>query len=217
MKILIIGPPGAGKGTMGKLISERYGIPALSTGDILRSEIKKGTALGIQVAALIDKGLFAPDDVMANIVQNALTEYPEGYLLDGYPRSLKQAQLFEEILKQNSQEVEKVIALELADEIILSRLSGRLVCSSCGDTYHTVNTPPKQKGICNVCGSQLEQRKDDAVEYIEKRLSIYHETTKPIIEFYSKKNILHLIDSDCTVEEQFNKIELALNEKRTLV
>lgn len=217
MKILIIGPPGAGKGTMGKLISEQYGIPALSTGDILRSEIKKGTVLGEQVAALIDKGLFAPDDVMANIVQKALTEYPEGYLLDGYPRSLKQAQLFEQILLDNNQEIEHVIALELADSIILGRLSGRLICSTCGDTYHTMNKPPKKKGVCNYCDSKLEQRKDDAEEFIQKRLDIYHKTTKPIIEFYEKKNILHLIESDCSVEDQFDKIQIALHEKRTLI
>lgn len=216
MKILIIGPPGAGKGTMGKLISERYGIPALSTGEILRSEIKKGTKLGKKMATLIDKGLFAPDDVMAAIVQNALTEYPDGYLLDGYPRSLKQAILFEEILAENNQEVEQVLSLDLPDSLIVERLSGRLVCSSCGDTYHMQKKPPQEQGECDMCEGVLEQRKDDVPEYIRKRLEIYHETTKPIINFYKEKEILISIESNCSIEDQFERVQSALKkQKRT--
>lgn len=211
MNLLIIGPPGAGKGTMGKLISNTYGIPALSTGDILREEIKKGTELGELVANLIDKGLFAPDDVMATIVQQSLSEQPNGFLLDGFPRSIVQTEVFEGILQQHDLKIDKVIALELDDSIIVGRLSGRVVCSSCGDTYHLENNPPKTVGICNECENSLVRRKDDEPEFIQKRLDIYHETTKPIIDFYSKKGILELIESDCSVEDQFSRIQFALS------
>jgi adenylate kinase len=207
MNLLIIGPPGSGKGTMGSLISSHYQIPVLSTGDVLRKEIKKGTALGKLAGSLIDKGLFVPDDVISNIVKNSLSDYPNGFLLDGFPRSIEQTKTFERILKENNQSIDKVLALIITNEIVVQRLSGRIVCGSCGNTYHEVNNPPKTIDKCNICNVLLERRKDDSPEFIQKRLDIYEETTKPIIEFYEEKGILHKISSDCLIEEQFNQIK----------
>lgn len=211
MELLIIGPPGAGKGTMGELISNTYGIPVLSTGDILRKEIKEDTELGKLAASLINQGLFVPDDIISNIVKNAIQEFDKGYLLDGFPRSVEQAEIFEDMLNQIGKKIDGVISLSVPDDIIIERLSKRVVCSECGKTYHLVNNPPLKNGSCNNCNGELIRRPDDEPEHIKTRLSIFHETTKPIVDYYGQKNLLYTIESSGSIEDQFSKVRIILD------
>jgi adenylate kinase len=205
-KFVLVGPPGAGKGTVSIHMKSQYDIPYLSTGDIFRSEIKNGTELGRIADALISKGNFVPDDLTVEVVQSFLQDM-HNYVLDGFPRNLNQANIFDVMLNQKKSQLDAVIHLYLDDYIIKERLIHRLVCPSCSANYHTKNVPPKKEGICDKCETKLIQRVDDKPEFIEKRLAIYHETTSPIIDFYKNKGILYSIDSNCSVEEMFEKLD----------
>lgn len=188
MKLIILAAPGAGKGTQAEILSKHFGIPTISTGSILRKNIADGTELGAIAKKYIDDGKFVPDNVMIDIVRERLSEddCKAGFILDGFPRTLKQA----EALDESEIEIEKVLTLEVEEQKIIERLSGRLECKKCGSTYHKEHRRPKVSGVCDNCGGELSVRADDKPDVIKKRLEVYHEQTEPLKEFYEKKGML---------------------------
>ncbi|MGB9621661.1 MAG: adenylate kinase [Brevinematia bacterium] len=204
MRLLIVGAPGAGKGTQSKLISEKLGIPHLSTGDILRSEISSGSELGKKVKDFVDKGLLVPDDLIADVLLNEISKdkYKKGYILDGFPRNLNQVKIMEDkgIL------IDKVIFIDTSEEEILKRISGRRVCLNCGQVYNIYYNPPKVENKCDKCGSELIQRDDDKEEVVKSRLRTFRDSTLPVIDYYSKKGILFRINGDKNFDDIKNEI-----------
>ena len=188
MKLILLGAPGAGKGTQAEVLSETYAIPAISTGVIIRAAIKAGTEMGLAAQKLIDKGNLVPDEVVIALVQERLSEpdCKNGFILDGFPRTIEQA----EALEKFGVEIDKVVSLEVDDETIVHRLFGRRQCESCGATYHLEHKPPKQPGVCDVCGSKLTVRHDDEPETVKARLAVYHQTTEPLKDFYRQRGKL---------------------------
>lgn len=207
MKLVLLGAPGAGKGTQATRIKDEYSIPHISTGDILRAEIKKGTPLGILAKSLIDNGSFVPDDVIINIVKERLfqSDAEKGYILDGFPRTVNQAEKLAEFSS-----VDAVLNIEVDRDILLNRLTGRRVCPSCGESYHIDLLDGKN--TCSKCGSDLIQRNDDTEEVISKRLKIYQELTKPLIEYYKEKNLLITVDGSKNYAEVFKEVKDILGE-----
>jgi len=199
MKLVFIGPPGVGKGTYAKAVSEKFGIPHISTGDIFREEIKKGSELGKRVKEFLDKGLLVPDDIVIEVVKQRLSmdDCKKGFILDGFPRTLQQAEALEQFARP-----EWAFLFQARDETILERLGGRRVCPNCGAIYHIKYMPPKVPGICDKCGTPLIQRKDDTPEVIMQRLKIYREQFTPIILFYKERGRLVEIDAN----EQADKV-----------
>ncbi|WP_319506737.1 adenylate kinase [uncultured Methanolobus sp.] len=201
MNIALFGPPGAGKGTQAKELSKHYNIPHISTGDILRANVRDGTELGIKAKEYMDKGELVPDEVLIGLIRNRLTE-PDcgtGYLLDGYPRTIPQADALGEILNEISKPLDAVINIEVTEEELVKRLSGRRSCT-CGESYHLMFNPPKQEGLCNACGSELYQRDDDKEEVIRQRLSVYNDKTKPLIDYYGNAGLLVNVDGTASVD-----------------
>ena len=201
MNIALFGPPGAGKGTQAKELSKHYSIPHISTGDILRANVRDGTELGVKAKEYMDKGELVPDEVLIGLIRNRLTE-PDcktGYLLDGYPRTIPQADALSEILDEIRKPLDAVINIEVTDEELVKRLSGRRSCT-CGETYHLMFNPPKQEGLCNACGSELYQRDDDKEEVIRQRLSVYNNKTKPLIDYYRNAGLLTNVDGTASVD-----------------
>jgi len=192
MKVIFLGPPGAGKGTLAGLVSKEYGIPQISTGDIFRDAIKRETALGKRVKEIVGRGDLVPDDLTVSLVRERLgqPDAAKGYILDGFPRTIPQAAALEEF-----QAMDAVINFSISDEVVIGRLSGREVCKSCGAIYHVKNMPSKVKGVCDNCGGTLYTRPDDTLESITNRLDVYKKQTEPLIEFYRKKKLLQDIDS----------------------
>ena len=192
MKLILLGAPGAGKGTQAEIISERLSIPTISTGNIIRAALKAQTEMGIKAKEFIDKGLLVPDDVVIGIVRDRLKEddCKNGFILDGFPRTVPQAQALDEM----GIEIDKVIDIQVPDEKIVQRLSGRRVCCGCGASYHLIYKKPKKDGICNHCGAQLVHRSDDKEETILERLKVYHEQTEPLVDYYRKKNKLVVVE-----------------------
>ena len=188
VKLILLGAPGAGKGTQAAQLSKRLGIPTISTGNILRQAIKDGTDVGLQVKSLLDEGKFAPDEMIIQILSERLaqSDCQQGYILDGVPRTLAQA----EALTQAGIEFDHVVSLEVADEDIEERMSGRRTCPDCGATYHVKTVPPKQEGICDSCGGELVLREDDAPETVHHRLEVYHAQTEPLKDYYGKRGLL---------------------------
>lgn len=205
MKFILIGPPGSGKGTMTKMLQEKYNLKSFAVGDILRAEIKKETELGKLAAFYIDKGNFVPNEVSGGIIKNALKDCSDNYILDGYPRNIIQAQILIEILKDLGTEIDAVLHFKINDKNVIERLRDRMICSNCGAIYHNINLPSKVKNICDDCGCTLERRKDDA--FIKRRLRIYHKETAPLLEYYSGKVKIINIKSNCSIAEQFENIE----------
>ncbi len=200
MNLVFLGPPGAGKGTQALGVSEKYAIPHISTGDILRNEIKNGTALGLQAKSYMDAGKLVPDEVVIGIVAARLQQpdCKNGFLFDGFPRTLAQAQALAERTK-----IEMAVDIDVPDEVIVDRLSGRRVCKSCGGTYHVSN----MKGsICQNCGGELIQRDDDAPETVQNRLRVYHEQTQPLIDYYRQQGVLVTVDGTQGIDEVFGAI-----------
>lgn len=193
MKLVLLGPPGAGKGTQAEILSKELGIPAISTGDIIRSAIKNETPMGVAAKAAIERGELVSDEIALAIVRERLKEKDcaEGYILDGFPRTLVQAEMMQSA--ENNIEVDFVIDFEVSDDEIVERLSGRRVCPSCGKTYHAVNQPSKNGEFCEKCGEKLIIRKDDAPDVILNRLSVYHELTEPLKSFYKGQNKLYTV------------------------
>ncbi len=197
MKLILLGAPGAGKGTQADIIKKTLGIPTISTGNILRAAVKNGTPTGLRAKEYMDAGKLVPDDVIIGIISERLQEpdCANGYILDGVPRTIAQA----EALEQAGIRFDAVVAIEIPDERIVARMGGRRVCESCGASYHVVNIPPKKEGICDVCGGALKQRKDDDPETVKDRLAVYHKETEPLKDFYETRGILKTVDDQPTV------------------
>ena len=212
MKIVMLGCPGAGKGTQAKIIAERYSIPHISTGDIFRANIKEGTELGKKAKTYMDQGALVPDELVVDLVADRLTweDAKEGFVLDGFPRTIPQAEALTKALKEMGTELDYAIDIEVPDQNIIERMGGRRACVSCGATYHLVNIPPKTEGKCDKCGSDLILRDDDKPETVKKRLDVYHEQTQPLIEYYQELGLLREIDGTVRMNEVFDAIAAIL-------
>jgi adenylate kinase len=214
MNILIMGPAGAGKGTMSDLIIKEFDIPHISTGDMLRENVRGNTELGQQAKAYMEAGKLVPDELINAMVEKRLLEpdCQKGYLLDGFPRTLVQAKAFEEMADRIGKPVESVLALEVEFDTLVDRITGRRICPKCGAIYHTRNKPSKQEGICDVCGSELQQRKDDTVEQLKVRMEEYDKKTAPIIEYFEPKGVVSHIDASKNAEKTFAQVKEALGK-----
>lgn len=203
-KLIMLGPPGAGKGTQAQRIAEEYGMPQVSTGDMLRAARRDGTELGREAAKYMDAGELVPDDVVIGIVEERLTssDAEEGFILDGFPRTREQAESLEEM----SVEIDAVISLVVSEEEVVRRLSGRLNCPECGAAYHEEFDPPAEPGVCDECGAQLVKREDDRPEVVRERLAEYREKTRPLVEFYEEAGLLEEVDGEGTPEEVADRV-----------
>ncbi|MEE1313257.1 MAG: adenylate kinase [Lachnospiraceae bacterium] len=206
MKIIMLGAPGAGKGTQAKMISEKYGIPHISTGDIFRANIKNGTELGKKAKSYMDQGLLVPDELVVDLVVDRVQndDCANGYILDGFPRTIPQAEALDAALGKDK--IDYALDIEVPDENIIKRMSGRRACVGCGATYHLVFNPTKEEGICDVCGQKLILRDDDKPETVQKRLNVYHEQTKPLIDYYKKAGSLVEMDGTVNIDVVFENI-----------
>ena len=214
MKIIMLGAPGAGKGTQAKMIAEKCGIPHISTGDIFRANIKNGTELGAKAKEYMDKGLLVPDELVCDLVVDRIqqADCEKGYILDGFPRTIPQAEALENALNAIEQKLDYAIDIDVPDENIINRMSGRRACVGCGATYHVVFNPTKVEGKCDVCGESLILRDDDKPETVKKRLDVYHTQTQPLIDFYTKRNVLVEVDGTQSMDKVFDDIMKILGE-----
>lgn len=215
MRLILLGPPGAGKGTQAANIVKEYSIPHISTGDIFRKNIKEGTELGIKAKEYMDKGLLVPDELVVAIVKDRLTEEDckKGFLLDGFPRTINQADALDKELTDLGYKLDKVINIDVSKEELIERAVGRRVCKDCGATYHIKFNAPKVENTCDVCGGELIQRKDDTIETVSKRIEVYLEQTQPLIDYYEKKGILINIDGKQDIDKVFKDIVMALGRE----
>ncbi len=214
MKIIMLGAPGAGKGTQAKKIAEKYGIPHISTGDIFRANIKNQTELGKKAKAYMDQGALVPDELTLELIMDRFTndDCKNGYVLDGFPRTIPQAEALTKALADKQDAVDYAINVDVPDEAIVSRMSGRRACLACGGTYHIKFNPTKTEGICDACGGELVLRDDDKPETVQKRLNVYHEQTQPLIDYYQAQNILKEVDGTLPLEEVFKAIIAILED-----
>ena len=212
MTIIMLGAPGAGKGTQAKMIADKYGVPHISTGDIFRANIKNGTELGMEAKKYMDQGLLVPDELTVRILLDrvAQDDCKNGYVLDGFPRTIPQAEVLDSELTKLGDHIDYAINVDVPDENIVKRMSGRRACLTCGATYHIEHVPPKKEGICDVCGSELVLRDDDKPETVKNRLNVYHEQTQPLIDFYTEKGVLKTVDGTVPMEEVFAAITAIL-------
>ena len=208
MKLILLGAPGAGKGTQADILCKELDIPTISTGNILRAAIKNGTPTGMKAKAYMDEGKLVPDEVIIGIITERVAEEDckNGYILDGVPRTIAQA----EALEKAGIVFDDVVSIEISDEVIMERMSGRRVCEHCGASYHLVAVPPKQEGVCDKCGGKLVQRKDDAPETVKARLEVYHKETEPLKDFYAKRGLLKSVENQPSVAETSQVILHAL-------
>jgi adenylate kinase len=209
MNLVVMGSPGAGKGTQAERIVEKYGIPHISTGDMFRAAIKEGTALGVKAKSFMDAGNLVPDEVTIGIVEERLgkDDCKKGFLLDGFPRTVAQAEALEDILNGLSRPIDYVINIDVPKDKLMARLTGRRICKSCGATYHLVFNPPANEGICDKCGGELYQRDDDNEETVGRRLEVYLDQTKPLLNFYEEKKYLKNINGDQDIDKVFEDLE----------
>ena len=208
MKIIMLGAPGAGKGTQAKKIAEKYHIPHISTGDIFRANIKNGTELGKKAKTYMDQGLLVPDELTVDLVIDRVgqDDCKDGYILDGFPRTIPQAECLDAALEKRGEKVDFAIDVEVPDENIVNRMSGRRACVGCGATYHIKYNPTKVDGVCDACGEKLELRDDDKPETVQKRLGVYHDQTQPLIDYYTKSGVLKEVDGTVDMEDVFQAI-----------
>ena len=208
MKIVMLGAPGAGKGTQAKMIASKYQIPHISTGDIFRANIKNGTELGKKAKSYMDQGLLVPDELTVDLVIDRLAQddCKNGYILDGFPRTIPQAEALDAALAKLGEKMDYAIDVDVPDENIVSRMSGRRACTGCGATYHIVYNPSKKGECCEVCGEKLILRDDDKPETVQKRLNVYHEQTQPLIDYYTKQSILRTVDGTQDMNDVFAEI-----------
>ena len=208
MKIIMLGAPGAGKGTQAKKIAEKYQIPHISTGDIFRANIKNGTELGNKAKTYMEQGLLVPDELVCDLVVDRVKQddCANGYVLDGFPRTIPQAESLDGALKAMGHKVDYAVNVEVPDENIIRRMGGRRACLACGATYHVENIPPKKEGICDVCGAELVLRDDDKPETVKKRLNVYHEQTQPLIDYYTNAGVLVEVDGTLAMDDVFAAI-----------
>lgn len=212
MRLVLLGPPGAGKGTQAKRIAEKYHIPHISTGDILRENLRAQTPLGIKAKTYMDRGELVPDEVLIDIIKDRLAkpDCTDGFMLDGYPRTIPQAEALTQILTEANTPLDVVLNIDAPDEELITRLSGRRMCQ-CGASYHIKFNPPKKEGICDICGGKLYQREDDREEAIRNRLQVYHEQTQPLIDYYTSASILKTVNGTGSIDEIFNEITSILD------
>ena len=215
MKIIMLGAPGAGKGTQAKRLAEKFGIPHISTGDIFRANIKNNTELGRKAKEYMDQGLLVPDELTCSLVvdRTSKEDCKEGYILDGFPRTIPQAEALDAALAERGQAMDFAVDVDVPDENIVSRMGGRRACTGCGATYHIVFNAPKTEGVCDVCGEKLILRDDDKPETVQKRLSVYHDQTQPLIDYYKGKGILRSVDGTKPMDEVFESILDVLGKK----
>ena len=208
LRTILLGPPGAGKGTQAVKIVEKYGIPHISTGDIFRENIKNGTELGKKAQEYMNRGELVPDDLVIEIATDRLLkdDCKNGFLLDGFPRTIPQAEVLDKALSEINDKIDYAINVDVPDENIINRMGGRRACLSCGATYHMVHIPPKKEGICDVCGQPLVLRDDDKPETVKNRLDVYHKQTQPLIDFYNAKGILKSVDGTVDMKDVFAAI-----------
>ena len=214
MKVVMLGAPGAGKGTQAKKIAAKYNIPHISTGDIFRANIKNGTELGKKAKTYMDQGLLVPDELVVDLVVDRVNQEDcaDGYVLDGFPRTIPQAEALTKALASQGQKLDYAIDVDVPDENIVRRMSGRRACVGCGATYHLEYAPTKKEGICDVCGGELILRDDDKPETVEKRLGVYHEQTQPLMDYYTNAGILKRVDGTVDIEEVFQAVVQILGE-----
>ena len=214
MNLILLGPPGAGKGTQAAKIIEKYNIPHISTGDIFRDNIKNGTELGKKAQEYMNAGQLVPDELVVEIATDRLTkdDCKDGFLLDGFPRTVFQAEALDKFLAERGSRIDNVLDIDVNREELMIRLTGRRVCSKCGASFHIVNIPPKREGICDVCGAELIQRKDDNEETAANRIEVYNKETKPLIDYYEKAGNISHIDGTTGLENVFNAIVGILGE-----
>lgn len=207
MRLVLLGPPGAGKGTQGLLLAEAYGIPQISTGDILRDHVQRGTKLGIQARAYMDRGEYVPDDVVVSMVMDRLAEpdADKGFILDGFPRTVAQAEALEGALEGKDEPLTAVLKFSVGGEVAVRRLLGRYTCSNCGRTYHIEFKPPSREGVCDVCGARLERRADDDELTIRRRIAVYREEASPLEQFYVERDLLSQVDAEGTPDEVIDR------------
>lgn len=212
MKIIMLGAPGAGKGTQAKKIAEKYQIPHVSTGDIFRSNIKEGTQLGRKAKEYMDQGALVPDELTIGMLMDRIQQEDcsNGYVLDGFPRTIPQAESLQKAITEMGQKIDFAINVDVPDENIINRMSGRRACISCGATYHIVYNPSKVAGICDVCGSELVLRDDDKPETVKKRLAVYHDQTRPLIDYYKEAGVLVNVDGTQELNKVFSDITVIL-------
>lgn len=214
MKIVMLGAPGAGKGTQAKMIASKYGIPHISTGDIFRANIKEGTELGKKAKAFMDQGALVPDELTLELIMDRFkqADCANGYVLDGFPRTIPQAEALTKALSDEGGKLDYAINVEVPDENIVNRMSGRRACLACGGTYHVVFNAPKKEGVCDACGGELVLRDDDKPETVAKRLDVYHTQTQPLIDYYAGQGILKEVDGTKEVAEVFGDITAILDK-----
>ena len=214
MKIIMLGAPGAGKGTQAKKIADRYQIPHISTGDIFRANIKEGTELGRKAKSYMDQGLLVPDELTLELIMDRFQnpDCANGYVLDGFPRTIPQAEALDKALAAKGQKMDYAIDVDVPDENIVHRMGGRRACVGCGATYHLEYAPTKVEGICDVCGKELILRDDDKPETVKKRLGVYHEQTQPLIDYYTNAGILKTVDGTVDINDVFQAIVTILGE-----
>lgn len=212
MILILLGPPGAGKGSQAKKLVEGFNLNHISTGDIFRKNIKEETKLGLKVKEIIASGELVSDELTNELVFDKLSneEFEDGFMLDGYPRNLNQAKALDKWLEENDKELTQVVYIDADEDVLISRISGRRVCKNCGATYHVVNHPPKQEGVCDNCGSQLIQRPDDNEETAKSRIDIYNKQTSPLIDYYEKGNKLKRYNGNQEIDEVYKVIENSL-------
>ncbi len=214
MNLILLGPPGSGKGTQAKLIVEKYGIPQISTGDMLREAVAKGTELGKEAKKYMDAGQLVPDEVVIGIVKERLQQpdCEKGFILDGFPRTIAQAEALDKILEEMGKKIDAVINIQVPEEEVVKRIVNRRTCKNCGAVYHLIYNPPKEDNKCDKCGGELYQRDDDKEETVRKRYQVYKEQTEPLVEYYAKKGILYNIDGTKSIEEVFAEIDSILQK-----
>ena len=215
LRAVLLGPPGAGKGTQAAKVIEKYNVPHISTGDIFRANIKEGTELGKKAKGYMDEGKLVPDELVVNLVTDRLQkdDCKEGFLLDGFPRTIFQAEQLDKFLSENGQKLDIVLNFKVRKDVLIERIAGRRVCKSCGASFHVVNVPPKKEGICDVCGGELFQRKDDNRETVENRINVYESETAPLIGYYEKQGVLVDFDGEKSHEEVFADVVKAIEAK----
>lgn len=214
MKIIMLGAPGAGKGTQAKMLSERYGIPHISTGDIFRMNIKNNTKLGQKAKGYMDAGQLVPDELVVDLVVDRIKakDCMKGFILDGFPRTIPQAEALDYALNNQNEKIDYAINVDVPDENIIKRMSGRRACVGCGATYHLVYNPTKTEGVCDVCGEKLILRDDDKPETVQKRLDVYHEQTQPLIDYYNKKEVILTVDGTQDIDVVYDEITKVLDK-----
>jgi adenylate kinase len=213
MNIILLGPPGAGKGTQAKMLVEKYQIPQISTGDILRAAVKEGSPLGKEAKACMDKGELVPDSVVIGIVEERIQQpdCAKGYMLDGFPRTVPQAEALDGMLKNLSSQIDHVVSIEVANEELVGRLTGRRTCRDCGAGFHVMFDPPEKEGVCDKCGGELYQRDDDNVETVTSRLEVYESQTLPLIDYYTAKGKIRPVDGVGDIKEIFGRVTQVLS------